>query len=101
LGVLGHVGLNENCGDVGVESDGEQHCREVERVFAEDARGFGDSQGMQINDAVVDVTGVLSRDPVAQRAEVIAEVHLTSGLDAGEDSSHIATLVEGLSRIRP
>ena len=38
LGVLGDVALHEHRGHVGVEADGEQHRRELDRGLADDAR---------------------------------------------------------------
>ena len=46
-------------------------------------------------DAVEDVATVLTVDPVAQRTEVVAEVHLAGRLDAREHARHETTLVEG------
>ena len=38
LGVLGHVALHEHRGDVGIEADGEEDRRQLDRALADDAR---------------------------------------------------------------
>lgn len=48
---------------------------------------------MQVYDAVKNIGFVLARDPIAQRAQIVAEVYLASRLYAREDASHVTTLV--------
>ena len=88
LAVLGHVALHEDGGHIGVEADGEQHRGQFHRGRAERVGAFGDGERVQIDDAVEGVVLVLSRHPVAQRTQVVAEVHFAGGLDAGEHACH-------------
>ncbi len=62
--------------------------------MSEDARGIGDGQCMQVDDAVKDVVVVLTRDPIAECTQIIAEVDFTSRLDTRKDSGHATTLVQ-------
>jgi hypothetical protein len=93
--------LDENRGNVRIESDGKEHGCEVECVCAEGSRGFGDRQCVEIDDPMENVTRMLTRHPITEGAEIVAEMHLTGRLDAREHASHIDTLVEGLSRFLP
>jgi hypothetical protein len=86
--VLWYVGLDEHGGNLRVEADGKKYRGEVKRTFTEYARLIRDRQSMEVDDAVIDVGLVLTRDPIAQCAEVIAEVNFSCGLDAGEDARH-------------
>ena len=88
LGVLGHVALDEDGGDVGVEADRVQRRRQLERLLADDPGLLGHGQGVEVDDPVEGVARVLPDDPVPQRAEVVAEVDLAGGLDAGQDPGH-------------
>jgi len=62
--------------------------------LSEDARGIGDGECVQVDDAVKDVVVVLTRDPIAQCTQIIAEMDFASRLDAGKDSGHATTLVQ-------
>ena len=82
------MALHEHRGDVGIEADGEQDRRHLDRPLTDDARLVGDRQGMKVDDPVEHVLVVLARHPLTQRPEVDTEVDITGGLQAGEDSGH-------------
>ena len=52
---------------------------------ADDAGGLGDGEGVQVDDAVERVARVLAGHPVAQRSEVVAEMHVARRLHARQD----------------
>ena len=66
-----------------------KHRRQLDGALADDAGLLGDGQGVEVDDAVERVRLVLAGDPVPQRPQVVAEVDVTGGLDAREDSGHV------------
>ena len=76
-----------------VQTDRKQHGGEVESLFTDDAGCVCDGEGVKVNNSVEDVAVVLSRYPIDQRAQIIAEMDRTSGLNARKDSSHAETLL--------
>ncbi len=80
--MFGHVTLHEHGRHVGLEPDGEQHGCQLQRALTDDARCLGDGERMEVDDAVEGVARVLARHPVAQRSEVVPEVHGARGLHA-------------------
>ncbi len=88
LAVLGHVALDEHRGDVGVEADGEEARRQLDGALADDAGLLGDGQGVEVDDAVERVHLVLGGGPSPQRPQVVAEVDVTGGLHARQDTGH-------------
>lgn len=80
--MLVNVALHENRRDVGVEPDREEHRRQLDGLPADHSRGLGDGECVKVDDAVEDVAVVLARHPVDERAEMVAEVNRTGGLDA-------------------
>jgi hypothetical protein len=75
-------------GDLRVQADREEQRRERDRGLADHARLVRDGERVQIDDAVERVDLVLIADPVAQGAQIVSEVHLSGGLDAGQHASH-------------
>ena len=55
---------------------------------AQRRRFDGNGDRMQVNDAVETVMFGLPRDPVPDRAEVVADVFVARRLDAREDACH-------------
>ena len=90
--MLGNVALDEHRGDLGVETDGEEHRCQVGGGGADHIGFGGDRQGVQVDDAVEDVLVVLPVHPVPEGAEVVPEVDRTGRLDAREDAGHSARL---------
>ena len=70
---------------IGVEAGGEQVEGGVEGAAAAARPGRFQGQGVQVDDAVEGVVVVLVGHPLANRAEVVAEVEVPAGLDAGQD----------------
>ena len=62
-GVLGNVALDEEGAALGVEADGEQVERGVERVGPQVGRVDLGGQGVQVDHAVEGVVGVLEARP--------------------------------------
>ena len=65
----------------------------MRRVRAAKLAGVvGERHRVQVDDAVERLVGRFRRvegcDPVPHRAEVVAEMHLTGGLDPREDARH-------------
>ncbi len=84
----GEVALHEDGRHVGVEADGVQRRRQLQRLATDHAGFLGHRQGVQVDDAVEGVARVLADHPVPQRAQVVAEVDLAGGLDARQDPGH-------------
>ena len=86
--MLWKVALHEYCCYIGVETHRKKHRGQRQRLIAQYTGPFGDGECVQVNDAVKHIVLVLARHPVAQRTQIVAKVHMTSGLDARQDSSH-------------
>ncbi|CAB5069099.1 unannotated protein [freshwater metagenome] len=81
--MLGHLTLHEHRCCVGVKADREQHGGEPERVIADHLGLGGDGQRVKVDDAVEGVALVLADHPVPEGAEVVAQMDVTGGLNAG------------------
>ena len=86
--MFGHVTLDEHRGLLGLEADGEQHRGQGDGGVAQHTGPIGDGERVQVDDAMEGVAFVLTRHPVPQRPEVIAQVDVAGGLDAGQHSGH-------------
>ena len=91
-----------------IDAAGQQHRRHLARLLRQLLRVLPLGDRVQIDDAVDAVVTVLQRHPVAQRAEVVAEMGDAGGLDAGEDALHGGLIADpgrrrkaGLSWRRP
>lgn len=69
-----NMALHEHSRNIGVETHCKEHGCEVECLLADDARGIGDGEGMEVHDAVKDVSIVLARHPINERAQMVAEM---------------------------
>jgi hypothetical protein len=76
-----HMALNKYGCNIWVEANGKQNCRKLQSVSADDPWLFGHRQCVQINDPMKNIGLMLTRNPVSQRPEVVAEMHLSRGLD--------------------
>src|SRR5207237_5256215 len=56
-------------------------------------------QGMQVDDTEDAVEVALQRHPIADGAEIVAEMQIAGRLDAGEDAIHVVR-PRGLERVR-
>lgn len=91
LGVLGDVALHEQGAAVRVEAGREELGGGDAGVLAQLLRVLRDRDRVQVDDHVERVVGVLHVDPLADGAEVVAEVERAGGrLDTGE---HTGTFV--------
>ena len=79
-----HVALHEDDGALRVDAGSEEEVREVDRVAPQLRPHLAHGDGVQVDDAVDAVVGLLHGDPVADRAEVVAEVQRARRLDAAE-----------------
>ncbi len=84
LGVLGHVGLGEERGPIGVDSRRDQDGGQVQRRGPQRGRVLGHRDGVEVHDHDERVVLVLIGHPLTDGADVVAQVHLTRRLDAGE-----------------
>ena len=80
--MLGHMALYEDGGHFGVEADRKEGRSQFEGAGAQNAWAIGHGKGMQVDDAMKSVAFMLANDPIAQGAEVIAQMDDTGGLDA-------------------
>src|SRR6202022_822833 len=85
LRMRGDVRLDEHR-LVGLDPAGQVDGGEVEGVFPERGRVLGQRNGVQVDDAEDVVVLVLVADPIADCAEVVANVEATARLDAAEHS---------------
>ena len=89
--MLGHVALDEERADVGVEAAGDQERGEVERRLAQLVRLLRDGDRVQVDDRVERVRPRAARPTQRRMApDVVAEVLLARRLDSGEDA-HVAS----------
>ena len=86
--MLRHVGLHEQRAARRVEPRRQQPHRHLERAWREGCGVVRLGDGVQIHDAVDALELGLQRDPVHDRADVVAEVELARRLDAAEDPVH-------------
>ena len=82
LGVRRHMALQEERRALRLEADGEEQRRQVERAVVEVLRVVVDGDRVQVDDAEEGVARLLRRDVLAHRADVVADVFGTRGLDA-------------------
>ena len=88
LGVLGHVALDEQRATRRVDPDREQPGGKVERPVCKGRRIVLDRKCVKVDDAVEGVVDVLVRDPVAQSAQIIAQMDVPRGLHARKNPAH-------------
>ncbi len=86
FGNLGNIGLAEEDGAVGVESEGQVIQGDVQRVLPQCFRVVDGRQGVIVGDEIEALRLVLQGDVLANGAEVVAEVQLARRLDAAEDA---------------
>src|SRR5439155_14328190 len=99
LAVLRDVRLHEYDRPLGVEADGEQPDRHFDGPLGEARHLVRLRDGVQIDDREEAVVLMLQRNPVLDRAEIIADVQLARGLDAGGDARRgLTTYAGGVGR---
>ena len=98
LGVLRHVALHEHHAAVRVEPGREQLGGGHPGPLPQPGRVLRHGDRVQVHHAVERLVRLLERHPLAQRAQVVAEVEGVGGrLDAGEHAwpGHAASLIRG------
>ena len=75
LGVLRSVRLHKQGAVLGIQAKGEQRCRHLARALAQELGLVGAGQGVVVDDAVDRLVLPLEPHVVADRAEVVAEMH--------------------------
>ena len=87
LGVLGHMALHEHNRAVRIQAGGEELRRRDSGPAAQVGWLLRKRDRVQVDYAVHRVMGVLQRHPLAQRAQVVADMERIGGrLDTGEDA---------------
>ena len=84
LRVLVHVGLDKNCVALRVQTAGDVLGHLLQSAAAELRRGLAHGDGMHIGHKVEAVELVRPGAPVLDGPQVVAQVELAAGLDAGE-----------------
>ena len=84
--------LVEDDAALGVDAGGDIGGGHLAGRLAQFARVLRQGQRVQVDDAEDAVVIVLQRDPVADRAEIIAEMQIAGRLDAGKNSVHGASI---------
>ncbi len=85
LGMLAHVRLHEKFAVAQIQPGGQVDCRELAGAVMQLFRVDGQGDGVQIDDTEDVVVLRLGLRPVAQRAQVVAQVQVACRLDAGKD----------------
>ena len=83
-----HVTLHEEGAAVGIEPDGEQVQRGVQRVGAEVGRVDLGGESVEIDHEVEGVVAVLEGDPLAERPQVVPQSEIARWRNAGKDPVH-------------
>ena len=91
LGVRRNHALVEDRAALGVDAGGDVRCRHLARAGPQLGGILRLRQRMQVDDAEDALIVLLQRDPVQNRAEIIAEVEVAGRLDAGKDAVHLAS----------
>src|SRR5574341_1366323 len=92
LAVLRHVRLDEQGAALGIQPGGQQGERHLPGAGGQRLRLVRLGHGVQVHDAEEALMLSLERHPVLHRAQVVADVELAGGLDAGEDAHKRTTL---------
>jgi hypothetical protein len=86
--VLGHVALDEQGAQLGIEPGGQQVDGRVPGPGAQYLGLDIQGQGVQVDDAVVGLVGVLIGHPVAHRTQIVPQMELAARLDTGKNPGH-------------
>ena len=81
-GMLGHMTLDEEGTDVGIEADGQQSGCCHQGAVGQHCGVVVLGQGVEVDDAVEGLVVVLVVDPGTERSQVVAEMDLTARLHA-------------------
>ncbi len=100
LGVLRHLALVVQQRALRVDPDGEQDLGRLVALVHELHGILRDGDGVEVHDAVDGVVVVLEPHPVAERPEIVPQVHVPGGLHSTEHSLSVHRLLAG-SKKRP
>ena len=89
VGMGRDLGLVEKDGAFRVDPGGEEGGRPLAGLLAQFGGVLPDGDRVHVDHAVEALEPILQPDPVAQRAEVVAEVQVARRLDAGKDAVHV------------
>ena len=84
--MLGHVALDEERADVGVEAAGDEERGQVECRLAQCFRLLRHRDRVHVDDGVERIDLVLLGHPAADGADEVAEMLLARRLDSGKDA---------------
>ena len=83
-----HARLVEEDRALGVDPGGEQRRRHLARVASELGGVVIDGDRVEVREEEQALAHLLHRHPVADRAQIIAEMEVARRLDPGDDSHH-------------
>ena len=86
--VLRHVALHEQDAALRVEAGGHEQRRELTAAVGELIALVRHRHRMEVDDAIHGVVAVLVVDPAANGPQVVAEMQVARGFDAGEHACH-------------
>jgi hypothetical protein len=86
--VLGHVALDEECAPLGIQAGRQQVECGLVGAGAQFRRVDVEGEGVEVDDAVEGVVGILVGNPVPDRTQVVAQMKVATRLQAGENSGH-------------
>ena len=86
FGVFGNLALVEDDVLLGVDPAGDEGRRDLARVVAQRQRVLRHGDGVQIDDAIEAVMGLLQLDEFDDGAEIVAKMQIAGGLHAGKDA---------------
>ena len=88
LNVLGDVALHEQGAALGIQSGGQEIERRLVGAGPQFVRVDVQGEGMEVDDGVEAVVGILVGNPIADRPQVIPQMEVATGLEAGQNSGH-------------
>ena len=92
LGMRGDARLVEQRRAVGVDARGNERGGHLDRVAGEHGGLDRDGDRVQVGEeeqtVIARLHAVLHRDPLLDRAQIVAEVEVAGGLDAGDDAQY-------------
>lgn len=79
--MLMDVALDEDRCDIRVQTHRKENRSEFEGLDADGSRHIRDGESVQVHDPMEDIFFVLSRDPVDEGTQMVAQVDRAGGLD--------------------
>jgi hypothetical protein len=85
LAVLAHVALHEQPRFRGIDAGGNEHHRRLENLSAQHLRLLRNGERVHVDETENVLRVILSGHPLFDRAEIVADVDRTGGLNAGKN----------------